>query len=128
MSSLPCRRYFQLAMLEPPRTVHHLFAFLCCGQPSCFSFHRMPMITRQRVQDAVESKQFINQVFNFIDKRGAWKTRPEACIVAVRRMQQVKKFSGMLENAKAVGFFQEYLMTRPRFKRSQRKNAIFCRA
>ena len=76
----------------------------------------MPMITRQRVQDAVESKQFINQVFNFIDKRGAWKTRPEACIVAVRRMQQVKKFSGMLENAKAVGFIQGYLTAVPTSK------------
>ena len=73
----------------------------------------MPMITRQRVQDAVESKQFINQVFNFIDKRGAWKTRPEACIVAVRRMQQVKKLSGMTEKAKAVGISQDHLMAIP---------------
>ena len=74
------------------------------------------MTTRQRVQDAVESKQFINQVFNFIDKRGAWKTRPEACIVAVRRMQQVKRLSGMIERAEAVGFFQDYLMAIPTFR------------
>ena len=56
---------------------------LICSNPC------IPVTRCQYVQDAVESKQFINQVFNFIDKRGAWKTRPEACIVAAKRMQQV---------------------------------------
>ena len=41
------------------------------------------------MQDAAEGREVVLLVFDFMDRRGVWQTRPDAYTSAIRRLQQV---------------------------------------
>ena len=40
-------------------------------------------------QDAVEGREIVKSVLNFMDRQEVWKTQPDAYAAAIRRLQQV---------------------------------------